>query len=345
MRYFFIIVFLSSVFSLSAQLAVDTTEVFDYSEPKEFEIGGVIVEGANYSDENAIISIAGFKVGDKIRIPGAKIPKAIRSLWKLRLFTNVEVFETKRLGDVIFLEIAVQERPRLLGHSFANTKKTYHDDLNEKVNTFLLKGGIITEDIKANAKEGIKEYFVEKGYLDVTVDVKEVPDTSRTNAVRLVFDIDRNSRVKIQDIVFEGNENVKSRKLRGLMKNTRRKKRLFASSKYIKDSYEEDTDAIIAYYNTIGHRDARFVEEKVERNEEGELVLNLKINEGNKYYFRDISWKGNSIYTDEQLGEILGIGAGEVYNQELLDTRLSFSQDSRDVSSYYLNNGYLFFNA
>lgn len=345
MRYFFIIVFLSSVFSLSAQLAVDTTEVFDYSEPKEFEIGGVTVEGANYSDENAIISIAGFKVGDKIRIPGAKIPKAIRSLWKLRLFTNVEVFETKRLGDVIFLEIAVQERPRLLGHSFANTKKTYHDDLNEKVNTFLLKGGIITEDIKANAKEGIKEYFVEKGYLDVTVDVKEVPDTSRTNAVRLVFDIDRNSRVKIQDIVFEGNENVKSRKLRGLMKNTRRKKRLFASSKYIKDSYEEDTDAIIAYYNTIGHRDARFVEEKVERNEEGELVLNLKINEGNKYYFRDISWKGNSIYTDEQLGEILGIGAGEVYNQELLDTRLSFSQDSRDVSSYYLNNGYLFFNA
>ncbi|MEL6943247.1 MAG: POTRA domain-containing protein [Bacteroidota bacterium] len=345
MRYFFIIVFLSSVFSLSAQTASDSLEVFDYSEPKEFEIGGVTVEGADYSDENAIISIAGFKVGEKIRIPGAKIPKAIRSLWKLRLFTNVEVFETKRLGDVIFLEINVRERPRLLGHSFANTKKTYHDDLNEKVNTFLVKGGIITEDIKANAKEGIKEYFVEKGYLDASVEVKEVPDTSRTNAVRLVFDIDRKSRVKIQDIVFSGNENVKDGKLRGLMKGTRRKRRLFASSKYIKESYDEDTDAVIAYYNTIGYRDAKFSSEKLERNEDGELVLNLEIDEGNQYYFRNITWKGNSIYTDDQLAGILGIEAGEVYNQELLDTRLSFSQDNRDVSSQYLNNGYLFFNA
>jgi len=345
MRYFFIIVLLSSVFGLSAQTVSDTVEVFDYSTPSEFEIGGITVEGANYSDENAIISIAGFKVGEKIRIPGSKIPKAIRSLWKLRLFTNVEVFETKRLGDVIFLEIAVQERPRLLGHSFANTKKTYHDDLNEKVNTFLLKGGIITEDIKANAKEGIKEYFVEKGYLDVAVDVEEIPDTSRTNAVRLVFDIDRNDRVKIQDIVFEGNESVKDRKLRGLMKNTRRKKRLFASSKYIKDSYEEDKDAIIAYYNTIGYRDVRFVNEKVERNEEGELILKLDVEEGNQYYFRDISWKGNSIYEDEDLTQILGIEAGDIYNQELLDTRLNFSQDNRDISSLYLNNGYLFFNA
>lgn len=325
--------------------AFDSLEVFDYSEPQEFEIGGVTVAGANFSDDNAIISIAGFKVGEQIRIPGPAIPKAIRSLWKLRLFTNVQVYETKRVGDVIFLEVVVQERPRLSGHSYTNVKKTFHDDLNEKVNVFLLKGGIVTEDIKVNAIEGIEEYFVEKGYLDAKATVTEVPDSSRANSVRLIFNVERDDRVKIDDIIFKGNEAVSDRKLRGLLKNTRRKKRLFASSKFIKESYEEDKQALINYYNTIGYRDARIIEEDIERNEDEELVLDIEIFEGNQYYFRDISWKGNSIYTSEDLDRILGIEAGDVYNQELLNTRLNFSQDSRDVSSLYLNNGYLFFNA
>ncbi|MEM0992639.1 MAG: POTRA domain-containing protein [Bacteroidota bacterium] len=343
-----IAVLLVSCFSylqVSAQSPFDSLSTLDYSSPTEYEIGGVTVSGATFSDGNAIISIAGFKVGEKIRIPGAAIPKAIRSLWKLRLFTNVEVYETKRLDDVIFLEIAVQERPRLSGHSYENTKKTYHDDLNEKVNTFLLKGGIVTEDIKANAKGAIVEYFEEKGFLDASVQVKEVRDTKRVNSVRLIFDVERGDRIKIKDIAFDGVEAVKERKLRGLMKETRRKKRLFASSKFIKDLYEEDKDKIIAYYNTIGYRDARIESEKITRNEEGEIVLQLNIDEGNQYHFRDISWKGNSIYKSEDLAAILGIESGDVYNQELLDTRLNFSQDNRDVSSLYLNNGYLFFNA
>ncbi|MEM9887714.1 MAG: POTRA domain-containing protein [Bacteroidota bacterium] len=350
MKYYTLIALFSAVCFLlpkhtTAQSPFDSLGVFDYANPTELEIGGITVSGANFSDENAIISIAGFKVGEKIRIPGSAIPKAIRSLWKLRLFTNVEVYETKRLDDVIFLEIAVQERPRLSGHSYENTKKTYHDDLNEKVNVFLLKGGIVTEDIKTNAKESIESYFVEKGFLDAAVQVQEVKDTKRVNSVRLIFDLERGDRVKIDDIVFEGVEAVKEKKLRGLMKETRRKRRLFASSKFIKDLYEEDKDKIIAYYNTIGYRDARILDESITRNEEGEIVLKLNVNEGNQYHFRDIGWKGNSIYKSEDLATVLGIESGDIYNQELLDTRLNFSQDNRDVSSLYLNNGYLFFNA
>ncbi len=337
--------FLLSIFSISTITGYGQRQnIFDYSEPKDYEIGGVTVSGAEFSDDNAIISIAGLKVGSTIRIPGGDIPKAIKALWKLRLFTDVQVTKTKTVGDVIFLDISVQERSRLIGHSFKNTKKTYHDDLNERVNNHLLKGGIVTENVKVNAAEEIKEYFVEKGYLDVDVDVIEIPDSNRVNAVRLVFDINRNERIRIKDISFT-DITVKERKLRNLLKNTRRKRRIFASSKLIKEDYEEDKKALITYYNNIGFRDAKIVNDSVWRDEDGHLMLELNMNEGNRYYFRDIEFKGNSIYASEDLHKVLGIGKGDVYNQELLDTRLSFSQDGRDVSSLYLDNGYLFFRA
>lgn len=335
-----------SIFLLSTLAftqATDSIPIMEYSEPNEFEIGGIKVTGANYSDDNAVIGIAGLKVGDKIRIPGGNIPKAMKALWKLRLFTNVQILKEKTIGDVIFLEIIVQERPRLSRHSYQGVKKSTHDDLNEEVNKFLLKGGIVTDNIKVNAKEAIEKYFMGKGYLDAAVDVTEVPDSSRINSVRLVFDVDRGPRVKIQEISFVGNDNVKSKKLRKNLKNTKHKKKLFASSKFIKNDYEEDKNSLIAYYNTIGYRDAKIVKDSFWRDKDGDLMLQLTINEGGQYYFRNISWKGNSIYETETLTEVLGISKGDIYNQELLETRLQFSQDGRDVSTLYMDNGYLFF--
>ncbi len=330
-------------FALKAQVVSDSLPVLDYTEPVDFEIGGVKVIGAQYSDENAIISIAGFEVGDKVRIPGGDIPRAIKALWKLRLFTDVQILKEKTIGDVIFLEIVVQERPRLTRHSYRNVKKTNHDDLNEEVNKYLLKGGIVTENIKVNAAKGIEQYYIEKGFFDVSVNVEEIPDSSRINSVRLVFDVDKGKKIKIQDILFTGNTNIKDKKLRKLMKNTRRKKRLLAASKLIKADYEEDKNAIIAYYNTVGFRDARILKDSVYRNEDGELIVNIDMFEGNQYFFREISWKGNSIYDTETLESILDIKKGDIYNQELLETRLSFSQEGRDVSTLYMDNGYLFF--
>lgn len=342
-----LILFLAFSFTIGGFLPsmaqIDNTGIFDYGEPKDYEIGGVTVVGADYSDDNAIISIAGFKVGDKIRVPGNAMSKAIQALWKLRLFTDVQIYKTKTIGDVIFLEIVVQERPRLSRHSFKGAKKSNHDDLNEEVNKHLLKGGIITENVKMNAKEAIEDYYIGKGFLDAKVSIDEISDNKKVNSVRLVFNIDRGERIKIQDITFSGNDNAKSRKLRNLLENTRRKKRLFASSKLIMDDYKEDKKKIIAYYNTIGFRDARILGDSIWRNEDGELMLNIDVEEGDRYFFRNIAWKGNSIYDTKTLRDVLGIEKGEVYNQELLQTRLSFSQDGRDVSTLYMDNGYLFF--
>lgn len=337
---------LGSIFllnTLAFSQVTDSIPIMEYGEPQEYEIGGIKVTGANFSDDNAVIGIAGLKVGDKIRIPGAATAKAMKALWKLRLFTDVQILQEKTIGDVVFLEIVVQERPRLSRHSYKGAKKSVHDDLNEEVNKFLLKGGIVTDNIKVNAKEAIEKYYVGKGYLDAQVNVEEIPDSSRINSVRLVFDVDRGPRVKIKDIIFTGNENVKDRKLRKQLDDTKLKRKLFASSKFIKKDYEEDKNELIAYYNTLGYRDAQIMQDSFWRNEDGHLMLKIDIKEGNQYYFRDISWKGNSIYETETLTEVLGINQGDIYNQELLETRLQFSQDGRDISTLYMDNGYLFF--
>ena len=325
------------------ETTVDTLPLYDYTEQREYEIGGITVNGAEFSDENAIISISGLRVGDKLTIPGNSIPKAIRSLWDLRLFTNVEITQTKRIGDVIFLDITVQERPRLSRFSYEGVKKGKHDDLNEIVNRFLLKGGIVTDNVKTNAARGIEEFFIEKGFLDTEVKVREIPDESRLNSVRLVFEVDVKDKVKIKDINFIGNDNVKDRKLRGQMEETKERRRLFASSKFIQDLYEEDKEKIVTYYNNLGFRDARILRDSSWRDEKGLLHLNIYVEEGDRYFFRNIEWKGNSIYDDQVLDEVLGIQKGDVYNKEELQTRLQFSQDGRDISALYLDNGYLFF--
>jgi len=346
MRYFILCAsLLLLTTSLSAQTRSDSLDILSYSQPKDYEIGGIKVSGAFFSDANALIGVTSLKVGDNIRIPGYDIPRAMRNLWRLRLFTHVDILQEKVIGDVIFLEIVVQERPRLSRYSYTGAKKSYHDDLNEEVNKYILRGGIVTENIKVNAAEGIRAYFVEKGYFDTRVGVEEVPDSGRVNSVRLIFNVDQGRRVKIERVEFVGNTQVASRRLRKEMENTKERRRIFASSKFNEDKYEEDQLAVIKYYNTLGYRDARILRDSMWRDEDGRLVLRLFLDEGRQYYFRNIVWKGNSIYDTPTLQGVLNIGPGEIYNQELLENRLRFSQDGRDVSTLYMDNGYLFFQA
>ena len=326
-----------------AQTGDDTPAIFDYSEPKEFEIGGITVTGAEYSDANALISIAGFRVGDKIRIPGPETQRALKALWKLSLFEDVQILKEKTIGDVVFLEVHVKERPRLSFHSFKNIKKSYHDDLNEQINRYLVKGGIVTENIKTNARAAIEKFYREKGYLDIKVKVEEIPDEKIVNSIRLVFEADPGDRIKIQSITFTGNENIKDSKLRKQMENTKRKWKLFATSKLVRSEYEADKKKIVQYYNKVGFRDAAIVSDSIWRGKNGDLRINMTVNEGNRYYFRNITWKGNSVYDETTLANVLGIKKGDVYNQEMLETRLRFSQDGRDISTLYMDDGYLFF--
>jgi len=335
-----VLILASSPYYASAQ--TDSIPVFDYSTPGEYEIGGIKITGANFSDENALIAITGFRVGDKIRIPGGEIPSAMKALWRLRLFTDVQIYKEKTIGEVVFLEIKVLERARLSRHSFKGVKKSYHDDLNDIVNVHLIKGAIVTESIKNNAKVGIKEFFRDKGYKNAVVKVKEIEE-KKGNKVRLVFNIDRKERVKIEEISFVGNNNVKTGKLKRKMKGTKEKRRIFSTSKFIDPDYDTDKQTLIAYYNTLGFRDAKIMSDSMWYNEDGNLMVHIDLKEGNRYFFRNISWKGNSIYDTETLQKVLGIEKGDVYNTELLQTRLSFSQDGRDVSTLYMDNGYLFF--
>lgn len=330
-------------FAVAAQTTDTLPPVVSYDKPVEYEIGGIRVTGAEYADAGAIIAISGFRVGDKIRVPGATFAKAVQSLWSIKLFTDVQILQERTAGDKIFLEIAVKELPRYTRHSFIGVKKNEHDDLNAIINKYLQKGAVLTDNVKASLIYALKEHFLDKGYLDTKVTINQYPDDKTVNAIRLEFVIEQGNRMKIKDIQFVGNDHVSSKTLRKKMKETVEKSRLFKKSKHVRELYEEDKRSVEQYYNTIGFRDARIIKDSLWRNESGELMIRINLDEGNRYYFRNIVWKGNTIYESLYLAQVLGIKKGDVYNQELLDTRLSFSQDGRDISSLYLDNGYLFF--
>jgi outer membrane protein insertion porin family len=333
----------AGISAANAQLRDTILPTVAYEQPKEYEIGGIRVSGTQYADANALIAISGFRVGDKIRIPGSIFAKAVQSLWNLKLFTDVQILQERTQGTLVFLEIAVKELPRYTRHSFVGVKKSKHEDLNGIINKFLQKGAILTDNVRASLIYGMKEYFIEKGYLDANIKINSYTDERATNATRLEFVIDRGKKVQIREITFSGNTSVKTKVLRKKMKNTHRKKHLFKKSKLVRKEYEEDKLKIESYYNTVGFRDARVRKDSIWRNKKDELMLHLTIEEGNRYYFRNIVWKGNTLYETRFLDQVLGINKGDVFNQELLDTRLSFSQDGRDISSLYLDNGYLFF--
>ena len=332
-------------FAAAAQKPDTILPVVPYDQPKEYEIGGVRVSGTQYADPGALISVSGFRVGEKIRIPGSQFAKAVQTLWGLRLFTDVQIIRERTQGDVVFLEIRVKELPRYTRHSFIGVKKSKHDDLNGIINKFIQKGAILTDNVKSTLVYQLEEYYVEKGYRNAKVTAKVLADERTTNAVRIEFLIEHGKRVKIQDIRFTGNEHVKAKVLRKKMKDTVRKRRPFKKSKLVREKFEGDKLKVEAYYNTIGYRDARIVKDSIWRNKKGRVLIQMDISEGHRYFFRNIAWKGNTIYETKYLNQVLGIKKGDAYNQELLQNRLSFSQDGRDISSLYLDNGYLFFRA
>ena len=319
--------------------------VIAYDQPKDFEIGGLRVTGAQYADPNALISLSGLRVGQKTRIPGQQVTKAIQTLWNLKLFTDVEIVRERTQGNIVFLEIRVKELPRYMRHSYKGVKKSKHDDLNDVVNKYIQKGAILTENSKASLKYAMEEHFIDKGYRNAIVTIKSFPDERSTNGVRLEFDVNRGKRVKIKDITFAGNTHVKDRVLRKKMKGTSRTKRVFKKSKLVRKDFDEDKEKLETYYNTLGFRDARVAKDSIWRDAKGKIRIHLTIDEGNRYYFRNIAFKGHTIYETRYLNQVLGIKKGDVYNEDLLNTRLSFSQDGRDISSLYLDNGYLFFRA
>ena len=339
-----VLFFVLSFFVLGQHIdAQEISPVIDYKEKKSYEIGGITITGAETRDRNAIKSIAGLKEGGKVQIPGPAIPAAIKALLKLRLFDDVQIYQEKTEGEIVFLKIVLIERPILSRWSYKGVKNSQHEDLNELIKNILTKGGIVTDDQKELAKVKLRQFYVEKGKLNATVLVNEFPDEGKNNSIRLEFVIDPKDRVKVEDIVFEGNKTFSDRKLRKKMGKTKRKGTLLRKSKFIEKEYQEDIKSLTKFYQTEGFKNMSIVSDTTYKNKDGNIMVKLEIEEGNRHFFRNIKWKGNSLYSDDQLYAILGLSKGDVYNPELLQNRLKFSLDGRDISTLYLDDGYLAF--
>lgn len=311
--------------------------------PREYTIGGIMVTGAEQFDSKTIILLSGLEVGDKIKVPGEDIAMAIRALWKQNLFSDVAIFAQRIQGSTIFLEINLTTLPRLSKYSITGAKKNERDRIREDIQ--LIRGKVVNENLILNTKTIIERYYIDKGRLDVEVNISQTPDTTENNAVVLDINIKRGDRVKIAAIEFDGVTAFKPGKLRRSMSETKKKAiyRIFSSSKFLKKAYKEDLKSVIATYQTKGYRDARIESDSLYRNSNNDLVIRIKVDEGSQYYFGNVNWVGNSKYSSDELSKVLGIKPGDLFDQTVLDSRLYGSMDGNDISSLYLDDGYLFF--
>lgn len=324
----------------------------DDSEPREYEIKALKVSGYQLSDSASIATVSGLYVGKTITVPGEDLARAIRQIWKQNLFVDVSIDVTRKLGDEIDLEIAVKEYPRLSGHGYKGIKKTQHDELNTALGRYLVKGRVTNEAMRLNAINTIRGYYEEKGFPDAKVEIVEIENPAYGKGyVSWVFNINKGKRLRIKNIVFEGNTQIESARLRRAMKDTKQARwyTFFKASKYIEEDYEGDKKKVIDLYNARGLRDAAIVSDSVYtvENSKGKKSLMLKINidEGKLYYFGDIVFRGNTNYTAAELAARLGIKKGDIFNNELLQQRISYDPNGRDISTLYMDNGYLFFRA
>ncbi len=324
---------------------VENIPMIEYGEKNTYEIADIKIMGAEGRDRNAIRSISGLNIGDKITIPSEKISNGLKALYKLRLFEDVKIIQEKTEGDLVWLIIYLKDRPTLSRYAFEGIKQSHQTNLIDDLKGTLNVGSIVTDEQKNIAIKKIKEFYVEKGKLDAKVTVEEVLDESRDNSIRLVFTVDPGEKIKIEDILIEGNEYANDKKIRSQLSKTKKKGLFLRSSKFIPGEYEEDKKKVIAFYNREGYRDAKITKDSLWRTVDSLLMIKIWVEEGQRYYFRNIYWKGNTKYTDEQLTLVLGITKGEVYNPEILEKRLTFSMDGRDVSSLYMDYGHLAFNA
>ncbi|MBI4931930.1 MAG: outer membrane protein assembly factor BamA [Bacteroidetes bacterium] len=325
------------------QLISSDTISVDYSKPVEYEIAGVTISGAGSLDNSVLLSMAGLYVGDKIKIPGDATSTAIKNLWKEGFFEDVKIVATKIQGKNIFIEIQVKERPRLSKFSFKGLKKGEADDLKEKLN--LNRGKVVTENLVVTTKQITLDHLVDKGYMNATVVVAQEKDSALANSVILYIKVNKGQKVRIREVEFHGNTSIKSGKLRRAMKETRRKRwyAIFNSHTLLESKYEEDKKKVIEKYLGKGYRDATITKDTIYKIGSRFIGIDLFVNEGKKYYFRNITWVGNSKYSSKELDKNLGVKKGDVFNQSLLESRLFGNPNGTDVSSLYMDDGYLFF--
>ena len=352
-----------NVFVLRAQTVVSGGEGYDldYLTPKTYEIGGISYEGAENFDTRVVQLVAGLQVGDRVKVPGDKISAAVENLWKQGMFEDVQIRVSRIQGNIIFLKIVLKERPRMDKFAFTGVKKGEADKLREEIK--IANGEVVTENMLRTAVNKIKGYYIDKGYTRVEVEPTTELDTNGRATV--TFNVKRGKIVKIDSLIFEGNEKMKTIALQSKMEKTHDihyfwklrfwTKGFWKKSRYIESDFREDLDKVIAYYNEQGFRDARVVSDTIwdvpqsdadGKKSKQELVkVKVNIYEGQRFFFRNITFSGNTVYSDELLHRAMRINKGDPYNKKELDMNISYNPSGTDITSLYMDNGYLFFRA
>ncbi len=310
--------------------------------PKKYEIAEIKVEGAKNYEDYALIGLSGLSVGQVISVPGEEITKAIKNFWNHGLFADVKITAEKIENNKIWLKILLTQHPRISDVRYHGVKKSERTDLETSLG--MIKGMQITQNSINRAETLIKRYFDDKGFKNAEVIINRTEDPNNENQVIVDINIDKKSKIKVHEIQFAGNSAIKASKLKRVMKKTNEKgkiRNLFRTKKFVPENYEADKQLIIDKYNELGYRDAMIVEDSVWQYDEKTVNVYIKVDEGQKYYLRNVTWVGNTLYPSEQLDMLLQMKKGDVYNQKLMNERLIEDDDA--IGNLYYNNGYLFY--
>ena len=328
--------------SYSTTVAQET----NFENGKEYILADVEVTGKVSYNQQTVVTFSGLEKGQNIMIPGEDISSAIKKLWKLGLFSDVTFYVNKIEGDSIFLELNLNESPKLADVKIVGLKKGKSEEILKQAD--LKKGRIVNENLITTTKNYIESKYKKEGFYNTKVSINTIADSTDNN-VKMVVNVNRGEKVKVKKIEFVGNSEIKDSKLKKAFKNTKQKSPLhvFKRSKYIKDKYKEDLASVITKYKEKGFRDARITSDSITYNKKSNTVsIKVNLEEGKKYYFGDIRYLGNTVYTDQQLSRILAIKKGDVYNGVMLQKRIADQSkpDGEDITNLYQNNGYLFSN-
>lgn len=332
-----------------AQEKIVNPEISYAGTPRSGVIGGIAVSGVEGYEDYMLTGISGLTVGQKIELPGQEITEAVKRYWKHGLFSNVQIAADSIVGDKIYLHFYLALRPRVSTINYIGVKKSEREDLETKLG--LLKGNQITPNMIDRAELLAKNYFDDKGYKNAEINIRQRDDVTAKNQVILDVEIDKKEKMKVRQIIIEGNNNLSDSKIKGglftkgAFTKTHEAGKLSSflkSKKYTPERYKTDKQNLIDKYNELGYRDATIVEDSVWNVDDKHVSIYLKVDEGKKYYIRNITWVGNTVFSTDYLSRILGMKKGDVYNQKLMHKRLSEDDDA--VGNEYWNNGYLFYN-
>ena len=332
-----------------AQEKIVNPEISYAGTPRSGVIGGIAVSGVEGYEDYMLTGISGLTVGQKIELPGQEITEAVKRYWKHGLFSNVQIAADSIVGDKIYLHFYLALRPRVSTINYIGVKKSEREDLETKLG--LLKGNQITPNMIDRAELLAKNYFDDKGYKNAEINIRQRDDVTAKNQVILDVEIEKKEKMMVRHIIFEGNKNLSDSKIKGglftkgAFTKTHEAGKLstfLKSKKYTPERYKTDKQNLIDKYNELGYRDATIVEDSVWNVDDKHVSIYLKVDEGKKYYIRNITWVGNTVFSTDYLSRLLGMKKGDVYNQKFMHKRLSEDDDA--VGNEYWNNGYLFYN-